>query len=232
MVSSVLDRPWIVINAIWWINFYMLHPYLDAFYRNTQLCTSTGDFCKKLNGACLKSSGLDIMKFDVKDVRQIKKSRNRKKKKRKCTLVLLIVKLDSLARVLQNAKGRTSQQKWHLVPYTLTLICILLFFSVITAQKNNYNTRKVIRSSRSRISSITLVVPESPSRKFWLVGSGILGCGIRNPLMIQESGIQVSLAKNPEPSAWNLKSTEWFPKSKTVWARQDSIGSWARAGIA
>ena len=54
----------------------MLHPYLDAFYPNTQLRTSTGDFYKTLNGACFPALCFLILlsyvkpkKFDVKDVR-------------------------------------------------------------------------------------------------------------------------------------------------------------------
>ena len=74
----MLDWPWIVINVMSWINFYILHPYLDAFYRNTQLCTNTGDFYEKLNGACLcfllQLSYIKAKKFNVKDVRQVKKS--------------------------------------------------------------------------------------------------------------------------------------------------------------
>ena len=34
--------------------------------------------------------------------------------------------------------------------------------------------------------------------------------------MILESGIHVRLTKNPEPSAWNLGSLTWNPKSKNV----------------
>ena len=49
----------VVTNVMWWID--RLHTYLDSFYRNTQLCTSTGEFYKKLNGACLKFSGLTFL---------------------------------------------------------------------------------------------------------------------------------------------------------------------------
>ena len=52
----------------------------------------------------------------------------------KRTLVLLIVKLDNLAGVLHWCNGENVMAKQWYLYYTLTLICIVLFFSVITAQ--------------------------------------------------------------------------------------------------
>ena len=114
-------------------------------------------------------------------------------------------------------------KQWYLVHYMLTLICIVLFFSVITAQitittratlysgvhgqefKAQFLLLNFYRGFRNlQPENFCLSNPES-----WALESG-------NPLMILESGIHVPLTKNPESSAWNLESLTWNLKSKTV----------------
>ena len=142
----------------------------------------------------------------------------------KRTLVLLIVKLDSLAGVLHWCNGENVMAKqWYLVHYTITLIRIVLFFSVITAQipittratlyggvhgqefKAQFLLLSLYRGFRNlQPENFCLSNPES-----YALESG-------NPLMILESGNHVPLTKNPEPGAWNLESLTWNPKSRTV----------------
>ena len=60
---------------------------------------------------------------------------------------------------------------------------------------------------------------ECEDPEIFLVESGILGFGIRIPF--KETGIQVTLTRNPESSIWIPESsseihTAWIPESKSV----------------
>lgn len=142
----------------------------------------------------------------------------------KRTLVLLIVKLDSLAGVLHWCNGeKVMAKQWYLVHYTLTLIRIVLFFSVITAQIT-ITTRATLYSgvhgqefkAQFLLLSFYRGFRNLQPENFCLSNPESRTLESGNPLMILESEIHVPLTKNPEPSAWNLESLTWNLKSKTV----------------
>ena len=147
----------------------------------------------------------------------------------KRTLVLLIVKLDNLAGVLHWCNWENVMAKqWYLVHYTLTLICIVLFFSVITAQIT-ITTRATLYSGvhgqefiKGPIFVVEFLprVPESPTRKFLLVESGILGSGIRKPT--NDSGIRNPCSTDKESRTQCLESGILDVESKI----QDCFSLW------
>ena len=138
----------------------------------------------------------------------------------KRTLVLLIVKLDSLAGVLHWCNGENVMAKqWYLVHYTITLIRIVLFFSVITAQIP-ITTRATlyggVHGQEFLLLSLYRGFRNLQPENFCLSNPESYALESGNPLMILESGNHVPLTKNPEPGAWNLESLTWNPKSRTV----------------